>query len=97
EPDRRERRPRLLSELLDKPAQILLDRARLPRRKLFEAVGRRRDDLAVDAVGRRDVLEQEANEVGVLRELLDLLLHERCGREDALLRPVDVVLLQPPL
>ena len=80
---------------LGEPAQRLLDRERLPRLDRPErgrrGAGRSSGSAAVGA----DRLEQEADAVRVLRELLDLLLHERHGRADALLGPVDPLLAQP--
>ena len=63
----------------------------VPRLDRGERVGGGAARLGVGAVG-RDRLEEEAHVVGVLRELLELLLHERHRRAHRLLRPVDALL-----
>src|SRR5436309_14678485 len=75
QPDRLKRLSRLLPELVGECPQRLFDGRGIPRLDRLETRTGRRADVGIGAVG-RDRLEQEAAEVRVLREALDLLLHQ---------------------
>src|SRR5207237_10274367 len=93
EAHRREGLTRLLTELLREGAQRVLDPRGLPRVDLLERNVGGATDRGIGPVGVHR-LEEEARARRILRELLDLLLHERRRRAHALLRPVVSLLAQ---
>ena len=85
QPDGRERLSRLLAQSSASRAG-LLDQAAVQRRRR-ERGRRAARQISGSAPSGRDVLEEEAHEIGVLVEPLDLLLHERRGARTTSPRP----------